>query len=50
MDSDKTLEIMDAITRYAEAMSGLRMQLITSGFSTEVAEQIALVVVKSMTR
>lgn len=42
MTSKETSALIDGITQWSEAMTGMRNQLINNGFSPEVAEQIVL--------
>ena len=40
---DKLAKLIDAITEYAEAVGGLRNQLLEQGFSEEAAEGLIIV-------
>jgi hypothetical protein len=41
--------LMDAVSAYGELMGGLRKQFIAQGFSEEIAELMALEVLKKAT-
>lgn len=43
LEAQRIAEVIDAVTKTAEALGGLRTQLIAQGFSEAIAEQMALI-------
>ena len=49
MSPEDISKMIDAVTQYGEIMGGMRNQLISQGFSEEMAEQLVLEVIKKAT-
>ena len=47
MSPEQLNEMLDAVKAYGELMGGIRNQFIAQGFSPEVAEQMALEILKA---
>lgn len=50
MTVEQLNEMLDAVKAYGELLGGLRKQFISQGFSAEVAEQMALEILKAQNK